>query len=230
MINFIVCDDEKLILEKVKEIITTYMMGRNEDYKIYLFSEINSELEKLILDDSKKKIYILDIQLKLESGIDLGRKIREKDYTSVIIYITVHTDFGALLLKTNLMYLGFVNKHDNFQKNIIENIDKAIKILGFEQSITFKYEGVLFQIPIKDIMYIVNSKSINKKHIVTEYGEFPINMSLTSLAKILTNIVRSHRSCYVNPRYIKKIDKNSIQFKNDKIINFISNKYIKGIL
>ena len=76
MINFIVCDDNKNILNKVKKIIENTMMNNDVGYEIHLFSDYDAKFLELVKEKIPNKIYILDIETQTKSEIDIARIIR----------------------------------------------------------------------------------------------------------------------------------------------------------
>ena len=91
MIKYVVIDDEPKDLELVEKIINKVLFKTENEYEIHKFSKYNSELEKIIIDNSQPKVYIIDIELdNKKSGLDIARQIRENDWDSEIIIITNH--------------------------------------------------------------------------------------------------------------------------------------------
>ena len=82
MINFIVCEDSEIILERNIDVINKVMFNNNIEYRIYKFQSYNEELKNIIKEPVENKIYILDIELGSDSGIDLAGDIRKIDLTS----------------------------------------------------------------------------------------------------------------------------------------------------
>ena len=87
------------------------MMKNNLSYKVHLYSDYNKSFIKMINQNLSNKIYILDIETPSESGINMARKIREKDIDSIIIFLTSHYELGPALLDEELMFLTFVSKY-----------------------------------------------------------------------------------------------------------------------
>ena len=129
MINFIVCEDNKIILQKNIDIINKTMFKNNESYRIYQFTNNDKKLQELINDNSDLKIYILDIELENTSGIDIARKIRSKDNTSIIIISTTYVEYLPFALKNKLMLFDFVSKFENYDENLSKVIKNAINQL-----------------------------------------------------------------------------------------------------
>ena len=129
MINFIVCEDNKIILQKNIDIINKTMFKNNESYRIYQFTNNDKKLQELINDDIGLKIYILDIELENISGIDIARKIRSKDNDSIIIISTTYVEYLPFALKNKLMLFDFVSKFEDYEVNLSNVINNAIKQL-----------------------------------------------------------------------------------------------------
>ena len=156
MINFIVCDDDKNVVKKIKNIISKFMMKNEHSYKTYFFNDYNTEFMKIIDSKLQCKIYILDIETPTRSGIDIARLIREKDVDSMIIFITGHEELGSTILKNDLMFLSFINKFDNYENRLTDAIKKALKMFHKKNILKFKDGNTLYTISMDDIIYITN--------------------------------------------------------------------------
>lgn len=119
MINFVVCEDNKIILQRNIDIINRVMFKNNINYRVYSFSNYCDDLKKLIKSDIGKKIYILDIELEDVSGIDIAINIREKDLNSFVIIITN----SKYLICYRKHYNNLYNycKYETITKNIVFN-------------------------------------------------------------------------------------------------------------
>ena len=228
MINFIICDDNDVIRKNLEETINKIMMKNNFEYKIHSFNDYNKSfintMQKLLLN----KIYILDIETPSESGINIARKIREKDIESIIIFLTSHYELGSVLLEDEIMFLTFISKFNNSDDRMISAINKAIQMLGQKQAIRFEDHGVLYTIPISDILYITHDSVSRKSIIKTDYTEFYISKTLTEMCNIVdSRFVRTHKSCLVNKDRIAVLDKKKslITFDNGTNINLLSSSY-----
>ena len=96
MINFIVIDDVKKFSEMIIDIITKVMMKNKFMYKTYSFDEYDDKFFEVMNSSLSNKIYIMDIETKNASGIDIARKIRKFDVDSIIIFVTVHNEAGMV--------------------------------------------------------------------------------------------------------------------------------------
>lgn len=233
MINFIVCDDNVSILNSVKDVIAKTMMKNKQSYKIHSFTEYDAGFIRIMNSKLSNKIYILDIETKLASGIDIARKIRQKDINSVIIFLTSHDELGSVLLKEEIMFLTFINKFDNYKNRLSSAIKLSIKIMGESKILRFEYHGSLFNIPEKDILYITRDNVERKVIIKTDSTEFKLSKSLTEMLSLLSNSFKlTHRSCIVNTTRINVVDKRTktITFDSGETLDMVSRKYIKEVL
>jgi DNA-binding LytR/AlgR family response regulator len=141
MINFIVCEDNKIILQKNIDIINRTMFNNNLDYKIYPFLNYTEELNNLIKSDIENKIYILDIELGEMSGITIAQNIRDIDIKSFIIISTTHIDYLPYTLKSKLMLFDFISKFEDYNQNLSNAILKIVSSYKDNKHIKFESNG-----------------------------------------------------------------------------------------
>ena len=232
MINFIICDDNLEMLQNVKNIINNVMMKNNYAYKIHPFTEYDQQFYQTMNSRISNKIYVLDIETKHSSGIDVARKIRIKDVNSVIIFLTSHDELGSVLLRDEIMFLTFINKLDNYKKRLQSAIRKSVQVIGKNKILRFEHHGAIFTIPEKDILYITRDAVERKIIIVTDITEFKLSKTLSDMLSLLSNdFVQSHKSCIVNSRRVNIVNKRTkkIIFDTGVEIEFLSRKYFEGV-
>ena len=232
MINFIVVDDNKKFLDIMMGVITKVMMKNRFIYKTHLFDEYDDDFFDIMNSSISNKIYILDIETKKSSGIDIARKIRKKDVDSIIIFATVHNEAGLVLLKDDLMFLTFLCKFDDFENKLSNSINKALEFIHHKFSIKFNDRGTIYTIPFNDILYVTKESNDRKCIIRTSDNQYKINLTLKEIVDLCENrLSQTHRSCYVNMDRVRIIDKhdNIIEFDNGISIDMLSNMYKKEI-
>lgn len=233
MINFVVCDDNKKILEKIIEIINNIMINNKFEYKIYSFTDYDDKFTEAINDKIPNKIYILDVETPSKSGIDIARTIREEDVDSVIIFLTSHNEVGSILLKEEIMFLTFICKFDDAENRLKSSITKALELVGKKNAIRFEDHGAVYTLPVKDIIYIYTDTVERKIIIKTDYAQFKISKTLAELEEMLPDQFKhSHRACIVNTNRIRIIDKknNKIIFDNKETTELLSRSYRKELV
>ncbi len=232
MINFIIYDDNNEFTQIIKKIIEKIMFKRNEEYKIYIFNEYNLELLKIIDLKIKNKIYILDIEVPKKSGLEISKKIREKDWDSVIIILTSHYELERMMYHSKLLILDFISKFQIYDKELIDLINLSLNKLKDNEILSIKIKNNIYKINLSEILYISYESETRKTKIETLQNTFTFNKSLKMIKKELnSNFVYSHRNCIVNKSKIKEINYKSKQiiFNNNNIIELISRKYIGGL-
>jgi DNA-binding LytR/AlgR family response regulator len=232
MLNFVVCDDNEIIKENVCNIITKLMIPIDIEYKTNCFSAYNKDFLAIINKKEGRKVYILDVEVGNHSGLDVARKIREKDWESVIIILTAHYELAYEAFKNRLLLLDFISKFDDYQKNIYETLKLAINIFNNKRQLTFKIGTILYQVDYGDILYIAKDELSRNTIIKTYSNEYLISQSLNEISKGLDhNFIRTHRACIANKDNIKTIDfkENKIIFKNGEKIDLLSKNYKKEV-
>lgn len=232
MINFIICDDNNLVRQNIQNIILKKMMKNNLAYKTHTFADYTDDFFQIMTSKIPNKIYILDIELPSNSGIDIARTIRKKDLESIIIFLTSHEELGYMILKSELMFLTFISKFDQYEEKLDKAISKAIELTGKRFYIKLEDRGIIYTIPFNEILYITKDSSERKTVIQTDYSQFKLTKSLMEIEECLDDRFRqTHRSCIVNMDRVRSIDikKKMLTFDNGLQSNLLSDKYKKGL-
>ncbi len=212
MINFIVCEDNDIILNKNIDIINKIMFNNNISYKIYKFSSYNSELKKLIKEHIENKIYILDIELDNKSGIDIAREIRNNDLNSFIIISTVHSEYLPYTIKSKLLIFDFVSKFDDYENSLSTVIKNILSIYDESKILTITINGSIKKIKLNDILKIEYNNSLNQTSIKTKSKTYYTKKTLKVIEKNLDDrFIKTKDGKIINNNYI--IDKKSINKK-----------------
>ena len=233
MINFIVVDDVKKFSDMVCEVITKVMMKNRFAYKSHIFNEYDSSFESIMMSNIPNKIYIMDIETREASGIDIARKIRKFDVDSIIIFITVHNEAGMVLLQDDLMFLTFLSKFDDFENKLYNSIVKALDYIHHRVFVKFNDRGNIYTIPFNDILYVTKESNSRKSIIKTGYKEYYVNLTLRDIVDLCDNmLVQTHKSCFVNMNRVRFIDKRKgiIEFDDGNFIDLLSSNYRKGLI
>ena len=188
---------------------------------------------KIVESKMPFKVYILDIETPTRSGIDIARVIRKKDVDSVLIFLTGHQELSNLVLKNDFLFLSFINKFDNCEERLSEALDKALKVLKVKSVIRFKDNGILYTIPVDDILYITRDSVERKCIVVTDYSKFKVNKSLNVFEDMLSgDFVKTHRACLMNRRRIMCVNKakREVIFDNGLKSGLISTRYARELM
>lgn len=217
MIKFIVCEDNELVLKKDIDTINNVMFSNNIEYKIYPFKDYSKELQDIIDINEDNKIYILDIELEDSSGIDIARKIRKNDWSSLIIFSTAHFELFPQVFSDKLMIFDYITKYDDHENNLANTLNKCINIITQNNTIYFKSKSEYYNIKLNSILYIMYDKYNRKTIIKTIDNEYSINNTLISLKdKLNKDFIQINRSTIINKNNVKNLNvkKRYIEFNN----------------
>ena len=232
MINVIICEDNCKDRKRTLKIVDDFFNKRKIEYKIHLFEDYNDNFLKIVNTLIPFKIYLLDIETPSRSGIDIAREIRKNDVDSIIIFLTAHEELSTTASKNELMFLNFINKFDDFDKNLSSSLNKSLKHFKKKQVIKIVDRNISYTIDINSILYISKDSFERRTIIKTDYSEIKVNKSLIEVRKMLDDrFVQTHRACYINNDRKFKVDftNKTITFDNGEIIDLISDKYRKEL-
>lgn len=207
MLNIVVCDDNRKIVEDVKSILKDFNEGTfsistyiNEDS---LIDDI--EDERLIPD-----VLFMDIKLNHSNGIVLAKKIMDMLPLCQIIFISGYDDYYLDVYEVEHIY--FVKKP--IKKRTIEKaLFKAIERIeeSKREIFSFTSNGHIHTLPIKSILYFEKDK--RKILVRTSQG---VNYDYYGkmedlLGSLNNNFIRCHNSYVINLTKVRSME-------NDKFI------------
>lgn len=228
MINFIICDDKALFREKIIKVVDRVMMRNNMTYNKFDFENYDEEFLKLMKKKVSLKIYILDIEVNGKSGLDIAKQIRKDDIDSFLIFCTAYYQkYEKDMLKSRFQFLDFIDKRDDYEKELEDSIETALKKINMKNVIRFKNQNIIHTIPTKDILYIMRDKD-RKCTIQTTDNAIIVNKTLVELKNMLDErFVYSHRACIVNYDRITQFDKKNrtILFDNNMGTDLVSSRF-----
>ena len=234
MIKIIVIEDEKSQQDKIKEVISKLIFKTTEDIKVEYFTKYNKSLQKIIDDDSIRKIFIMDIELENNiSGIQIAKKIRENDWESEIIFTTSHDKMFETVYRNIYQVFDFIEKYHDMS----ERLSKDLEIIfnkNFDNKMLM-YSNRLFDLKIyyRSILYIYREKDERKLVIVTDTNIFKVGLTISEMLELLDDRFKQcHRSCIVNKDRVQKYEWNEGYFvlDNKTEVDMLSKKYKKEVL
>ena len=239
VVNFVICDNDNYYLNYIIDIVKTQMEKLKIKIKIYKFNDYDKIFMDIIKCRLKNLIYILDIVTPSNDGISVAELIRKNDIKCDIIFITGYTDeYSPSLLAISGLYPNCtITKHSTFngkndKEQLIEAINKSIKNLNKQRSITFHQDNLTISLQPNEIIMISSAGAKNCILLETTIGNFTLRYTFKKVLSILNDdFKRIHKSCIINKTHIKKIDNENkiIYLSNRKKTNLLADDYKKRL-
>lgn len=208
MLNFIICEDELESLDIVSKTIVKTMMKYDIEYKVSKYKKYDKKLKEEIKKESGTKIYILDIEMPIVSGLEIASEIREDDDESSIIFVTSHPECKNDIFYSRLQAIDFISKYKEYPERLEETISYIIDKKYRNKTLDFSIGNTFYKIRLKDINYIEKIQGCPKCLIHLTNGETrEIKDPIYKLAnKLGPSFLKTHKACIVNVDNIKEID------------------------
>lgn len=191
-----ICDDEAIILDRLKQIVMECIKSKNMDFEVRTFHSGTELLENAHLYD----IVFLDIQMPDMDGYETGRRLQKVNPNCKIIIATSRTDRYKEAFK--IRAVRFVTKPFDVNE-IHEAIDNSLLMKAGMEMIELHYNRILYKIRQKDIKYVAAYDS----YIECKVGErmYRKESSLSKLEEILDSNIffRVNKKYIINFLWIK---------------------------
>lgn len=175
----------------------------------------NREMEELIVDDND--IFIIDIDLKTNfSGIEVAKKIRQKNKQSFIVFLTNLENKGIEIINQNIHATSYLIKGTGLDQRTVSNLFSTIKqeivrrTQDTDEYISLKKFGKNVFIKYKDILYIQSAPSMRNMLVVkTTHSEQIIEGSINKLKEKVTAqyLYTDLRSYIINLAHISSLSR-----------------------
>ncbi len=223
MLNFVMCDDNQSILNRLEKFLESILINNNLPGQIVYTSTSPDELINYIEANSFDVIF-LDIDLKSNvSGMDLANIIRKRNKKAYIIFTTAHLEYSMVAYKYKTF--DFLAKPITLER-LEETILRLFDDISTNNNNFFKINNKSGYINSNDILFI--QKQGKKAIFKTNGNDIELNSSFSNiLSHLPNNFIRCHKSYIVNLNKISHIKSNNTIFfrDNDTIQCQIGPKY-----
>lgn len=233
MIKFIICDDNQEALSIANQAVTKAMMNYEIEYKVLKFTKYDEKLKEQIRDEFNTKIYILDIELPIVSGLEIASEVRETDDDSIIIFVTAHPECKNDIFYSRLEAIDYISKYYRYEERIEETIKHIMTKKYRNKTFSFTYNHVHYKLLYKEITYIEKEPLQNRCiiHLMNKDKKIIAKTILNIKEELSPIFFQTHKSCLVNIDNIKYINyaKFTIYFKNGDSVNLLSHEARKEL-
>lgn len=177
----LICDDEQKMIDLEVSMLQKYCQSANVIATFYAFTDSLSAENTDEFD-----IAFLDIDMAELNGIELARRLRLKNPTAVIIFVTNFIQYAPEGYEVQAF--RYLLKSDIPSKLIPYFIDSLREVLNCRQTVTFSISGEPIDVQINNILYLESDKHIIVMHLINDdrvnyrfYGNmttFPTNFKI----------------------------------------------------
>lgn len=212
MLNFVICDDNLNILDRLEKMLENIFSNNNFEASISFKSDNTNDILNFITAN-KVDVILLDINLKSnKSGLELAQEIRKKNKDTYLIFTTGHLEYAMLAYKYKTFdYIAKPINYDRLEETIIRLFDDISE--SPKKYISIDNKNTL--INEEDIIFIKKDSTKLLFHTLT--NDYDTYNSFNKFQKKLPNhYIRCHKSYIININHIKNVDPvcNTINFKN----------------
>ncbi|MCD8119791.1 MAG: LytTR family DNA-binding domain-containing protein [Lachnospiraceae bacterium] len=211
MIRIAICDDDKKMLEDIRKRTQEQLarMGRTGE----ICTESDAGLMELDLEDTDFDIYLLDIEMPGESGMELAKHIRGKDPDAVVLFISQYEKY---FFETFAVHPFWVVRKSRLEEDFPQALENAVREAERQTEDSFLLEtpqGVR-KLRKRDILYFYrNGKYV---YLVSKREEFRVRKALSAVAEDFArdDFIRINRGCYANLAHLDGNDSCRVFFDN----------------
>lgn len=212
MLNFILCDDNQNILNRLEKILDTIFVKNNFDAEISLKTDNYNEVIEYI-NSNKVDVVLLDINLKSnKTGLQVAEQIRKINKNVYIIFTTGHLEYAMVAYKYKTFdYIAKPISYDRLEETII----RLFEDINSEPKKYIKLDNKNTVIDASEIQYIKRDGMKLVFH--TSCRDYDIYSSFNKFQdRLPENFIRCHKSYVANISQIKDVEpvSGTITFKD----------------
>lgn len=209
MVKIAICDDEKLFVGRISEIVRAFFAEQKLDYHVDEFYS-GEEFVQLKEKVGDYDIVFLDMQMKELNGIETARYLRKYGEDTFLVFVTAHAEYAMTGYQVQASW--YVIKDYNKMvvdlrealKNILRRIKKDHKV------ITYKFSKVGdVKIRVSNIVYIEYRNHRAVFHVLSKgkIDEYSLYKKLDDIENEIASddLLRIQKSYLVNVNHVEKL-------------------------
>lgn len=221
MIDIAICDDEKIIRERITDLIN----NQGADCHIENFGAG----DELLAAGKHFDMIFLDIQMEGRNGIETARAIREYDRKAVIVFVTAMKEYVFEAFDVAAFHYLLKPIEEKKFTEVFENAAKEIQ----EQHRTQEAEAPALLVKTKnrsrmlkqsEIIFIENRANKVEIHTTKEVMETYYTMHKLE-GELGSSFYRCHRGYLVNMEHITEYSNDMIEMDNGERVYLAKERY-----
>lgn len=218
MLRIALCDNDKSALPVIAGAAESAFKAQGISAEVTGFTS-GKELLKAI-DTVPFQIVLLDIDMPEMDGIEVGKRLRNKNETVEIVYVSECEN--RVFESFSVFPLGFVRK-SNFLNDIADIVRLYIRKYAKKQKadqLKFTTRNSVQVVKRKQIRYIEGCGNYQLVYINGQPDPLEIKMTMDKLEEMTEPLgfIRIHKGYLVNYLYIQRIQSNQVTMKGDTVL------------
>lgn len=218
-LRVLIADDEPVSLERLRLSLAAF-----DDIEI-VGSAINGEEAMCLAESTPADLLLLDIQMPGRTGLEIARELRGPNAPEVI-FVTAFADFATEAFEVDAAdYLLKPVKQDRLEEAIqrarrrrstaggARTVSAASAVrppieTGYEHEFWIRKRDGFLRVPVDQILRIEAARDYALLH--TETNSHILRITMSELERRLNpeNLLRVHRSAFVRPDTVARIERN----------------------
>jgi len=214
VMNVAICDDN-INYSKIAETYIREVVGPKRSVSIDIFLSGQKLLESTI--EKNYDIVFLDIEMPGIKGIEVAQKLREKDKSVIIAFLTNYSEFATKGYEVSAFRYILKEEPESMIKRQIQSI--VNEYYRKQKCLVATVKGDRITIKISSIVYLEVMKRIIYVHTVSGQT-YQFYSTLNNMLERLEGFgfVKTHQSYVVNMSYIESVHVNSVVLKTGATI------------
>lgn len=211
MISIAIVEDEKEFAGILVEYIKRYMRETHRTISVSLYQNGASFIDEY---SGKHQIVFMDIAMPHMNGLDAARKLREKDNTVCLIFITSMAQYA--IRGYEVAALDFILKPVQYELFKIK-LDKAISHIKEDAVYTIQIPNGVKNVRLADLIYIESNKHYLYFH--TTSDAYRMRGSMRDVRDFFEGkgFAFANGSQLVNLSYVEAVHGNAIQIAGETL-------------
>ena len=223
MLPVFICEDNTFQRKMIQKIIENEIQQKNFQMEVVLSTgDPFKVLEFMSKTPKVNGLYFLDMELdNLMNGVDLARKIREKDRFGQIIFVTGASDLADLIHIHKIETMDYIVK-DNLA-DMVRRIKECLELASHQihnkgeaksNTLRIKAEDTIHEIAADDVIYFEYAGS-GRIRLHTQQGQLEYESSLKRAEVESMNFFHCHSSYVINLKRIKEVHRKVLEVEMD---------------
>ena len=216
-----ICDDELPQAEALQAAVSAWGRATQHECKIDLFPSAEA-LWFACAGGMPYDIFLLDVEMRAMSGIELAKQLRQAGSRAEIVFITSHFEFVAEGYEVDALH--YLVKPVAVEKLSAVLSRAAEKLAAEPPFVVFSADGETIKLYEADIFYVESFRHELVVHTVSR--DYRLREGISAFEQRLSaDFFRVHRSYLVNLKQITRIGRTALTLRSGAELPVARGKY-----